>query len=96
MQSEYGDECQLGSDQGQPGDGEHGADVGDAAALLPNHHRLRPVQEQLSGGQLPRAQLVLHLHHLDMTSHSSLSHHLHKNSLLVTELKIKFLVKNFY
>ena len=66
MQSEYGDECQLDSDQGQPGDGEHGADVGDAAALLPNHHRLRPVQEQLSRRKLTRSQLVLHLGHLDM------------------------------
>ena len=49
-----------------PGDREHGADVGDASALLPHHHCLRPVQEQLRRRKLPRSQLVLQLGHLSI------------------------------
>ena len=58
------EEDDFGRDQGRPCDGEHGADAGNAAALVTDHRRLGPVQEQLSRRKLARSQLVLHLGHL--------------------------------
>ena len=48
----------------EPGDGEHVGDAGDPLALLPHHHRLSAIQQQLGRGQLSGAQLVFQFHHL--------------------------------
>ena len=51
----------------EPGDGEHVGDGRHAPPRLPHQLRRHPVQQQLGRGQLPRAQLVLQLHHLEQS-----------------------------